>query len=272
MDEEFFAQRRTNYVFVFLLTVSIFLLIAHLSSYVRGLKNFLFYILAPAPASATRFIQSGQKIYKTFGEMVAAHQENIELHKTLERYSALDIECLRMKEENERLRKLVNFFMPASRKSVAAQVVAREPASWFQWIVINRGSQDGIKADAPVLTWINDSPAVLGRVGEVSGHWAKVVLITNVLSALPATTRPSAGDGLIEGLNGHELKLSYLSPDEKISIGDEIVTSSLSAIFPPGVLIGKIRNIDSLPDNLSAYITPAVNFNMLREVVVVLPE
>jgi len=150
----------------------------------------------------------------------------------------------------------------------------REPGSWFQWLAINRGKKDGIIIDSPVIVWTDDGPAVLGRVAELFDSSAKVVLISSVLSALPAMSAASQDDGLLEGQNGGVMKLSYLSSNGKIAVGDTIVTSPLSAIFPAGISAGRVLKITPSSDAhfQTAYVQPNVNFNALREVMVLVAD
>jgi rod shape-determining protein MreC len=173
-----------------------------------------------------------------------------------------------------RLRQLVDFPMPAAQRSVVARVVTREPGSWFQWVIIDRGRAEGLFVIAPVLAWAGDKPAVLGRVGEVFDHSAKVVLITSVISSLPVKVTSCEQDGLMEGQNNTRMKLNYLLPESKITIGDEVVTSSLSTVFPPGIRVGYIHDYMGNESDAyrSAVVKPAVNFNSLREVAVLIPE
>ena len=128
--------------------------------------------------------------------------------------------------------------------------------------------------NAPVLAWTAGKPAVMGRVEEVFQNSAKVVLITNILSAMPGEIKSLSEDGLVEGQNGHNLKINYLVPETKVRVGDEVVTSPLSSVFPPGILIGTVTDFSASGDEAfrSAIIKPAVNFNNLREAVVLIAE
>jgi rod shape-determining protein MreC len=165
---------------------------------------------------------------------------------------------------------LVNFPSTTLGSYIVARVVSREPASWFQWVTINKGAADDIKIDAPAMVWIDNRPAVLGRVVEIYAHSAKVVLITNSLSALPVQLKGLNEDGLLEGQNNAVLKVNYLMTGGKMVVGDEVVTSPLSAVFPEGITVGYIENITSSDNDTMriAGVRPLVNFNRLREVIV----
>ena len=270
MDEELLSHRHSNYAFIFLIAICVLLLTAHLSGYIRSLKDFLFYIVVPTPQYAMRFIQSGQKLSENLTQIVKIHQENIELKNRIEKYAYLENQFNQMRDENIRLRSVTSFSAPKDKRSIIAQVTLREPGSWFQWIIINRGAREGVMMDSPVIAIIDNTPAVLGRVAEVSESSSKVVLLTNVMSATPVMARSNEEDGLLEGQNSNTLKLNYLTKEAKIAAGDEIVTSPLSYVFPAGMLVGTVQTVVVSRDEAFSYaiVKPAVNLSSLREVVV----
>jgi rod shape-determining protein MreC len=272
MEDLLHTRHASNLSFVFLLSLTIFLLSAHLTGYVHLFKNFVYYIFSPSPITASKVVLSSKNIGGNIREIVQSHQENIALRKTLQDYEKLDSEYHSALDENARLRSLVNFPAPPGTRPVVARVSGREPESWFQSIIIDRGAGAGITVDAPVLAWKGTKPVVLGRVGDVHKDSSEIVLLTNPLFSSPAQIRSSAEDGLMEGQNSPYLKMSYLLLEGKAAIGDEVVTSPLSSVFPQGLAIGTIRDI--LPSAnepfKTAIIEPAVNVNSLREVVVLI--
>ncbi len=274
MEDLFHTRRASNLSFAFLLALTVFLLTAHLTGYIHLLKNFLFYVISPAPVTASKVVMSSKDVGSTIKELVRVHQENTALRKMLQDYEKLDSEYHGALEENSRLRALVKFPAPPGTKPVSARVSGREPESWFQSIIIDRGSDAGIVVDAPVLAWRGSKPVVLGRVSEVHGDSSEIVLLTNPLFSTPAQIRSTAEDGLLEGQNSPYLKMNYLLIEGKAAIGDEVVTSPLSSVFPQGIAIGTIRDITPLANEpfKSAVIEPAVNINSLREVVVLIDQ
>lgn len=270
MDEELTTSRRSTITFVVLLLVTLILLTAHLSGYVRTLKSFLFYVVSPAPETASRVIESGRSAGSDIADIVRVHEENFVLRRMLQRYAFLEDDFRRIREENERLRNLVAFPAQPGLRSVVAMVTLREPGSWFQSVMINKGKNSGIRADDPALTWIKGRPVVIGRVSEVYLNSAKIVLITNAMSAVPVELVSIDEDGLMEGQNGPVLRINYILPEGTIAIGDEVVTSPLSSVFPPGMLVGRVVDLVSTDDQnmRSAAVRPAANFNSLREMLI----
>jgi len=273
MEEEFSAPRRSYFTLVLLLVSCIFFLTAHLTPYVQGLKRFLSYIINPTPQAANEAIQSTQKFFRNIGEIVRIHQDNVTLHQALHQYAYLDNELAREREENKRLRQMVGFQLPPQTRSIVARVTLREPGGWFQWVMIDRGKEDGVIINAPVLAWVEGKPNALGRVVETFSHSAKVVLITNVLSAIPVQLKSTNEDGLLEGQNDALLNVNYLVLQSTVTRGSELITSPLSSVFPPGITVGYIEDIAAANSESfhSATVQPAVNLNALREVAVLVP-
>ncbi|MBN1622272.1 MAG: rod shape-determining protein MreC [Endomicrobiales bacterium] len=274
MNEEFHPHRKTNLIFVFLLTFSIFLLTARLGSYVKIIKNFLFYVIIPTPRFAANVYQASHNLSSNIKGIVKAHQENQKLREMLEYYRLLEDEWAQIQEENIRLKNVFNLSQFKNKKIVVAKVVSREPGSWFQWIIIDKGKEDQLFIDAPVLTWQDKKLCALGRIGEVFNESSKVILITNALSALPVLIEPVREDGLLEGQNAFRLRANYLTPKKKFALGNKVVTSPLSSVFPPGIMIGSIVDFAESEDERfsSVEVESIVNFNNLREVIVLIPE
>jgi rod shape-determining protein MreC len=274
MEEEFTPHRYSTFTFVLLVVISVFFLTAHLTGYVQGLKAFLSYIVNPTPQTANQVIQATQKFSRNIGELVRIHQENVSYRQALERYAYLDGELAHEREENKRLREMVAFQLPPQMRSVVARVILREPGGWFQWIMIDRGRDDGITLNAPVLAWADGKPTALGRIVETSAHASKVVLVTNILSAVPVQVRDAGEDGLLEGQNSGRLKVDYLVlQSTTVPRGSEVITSPLSTVFPPGIRVGYVEDV-SAPNSESfrtATVQPALNLNTLREVAVLVP-
>lgn len=270
MSEELTISRRSTFIFLFLIAIDVFLLTAHLDTTVQTLKNFAYYVIMPTPAAASAVIQTARETSMNLMDIVHAHQENIRLRKELIKYAGKEQEWENAREENIRLHQLINFPPVPDRVSVPARIVSRESSAWFQWMIINRGREEGITLDAPVFAWSNNRPCAVGRVTEVHHHSSKVVLITNALSAIVAKERTTDEDGLLEGQNTFELTFNYLAGTNKVRIGDEIVTSPLSTVFPPDIQIGRVKElvVNKGETFVSAFIEPAANFNSLREVVV----
>ncbi len=196
---------------------------------------------------------------------------------------------LRVKEgasfamENEELRALLGFKKRQNRNLVLAQVIGRgDTSGWWQTITINRGSEDGVTANMPVLSM----DGLVGRTRlEVARHSCDVVLITE--PTLQVACRMSAsgaygvmrgagvkasGKGAIEMLcSASPAELEYLDKTSDINTGEEVLTSGLGGVFPQGIRVGYVKKVTMDESGLfkRAQVKPAANLDELRYVFVV---
>ena len=178
------------------------------------------------------------------------------------------------KEENVRFRDILKFEVPARNKMFAARIVSREPGSWFQWVIIDKGRADGLSIDVPVLVIKDNRLCVVGRVGELFDHSSKVVLLTNALFAMPSMAASTNEDGLLEGQYGPLMRINYLPAKKPLTVGELILTSPLSSIMPERAVVGKVKKMLVTEDETfaSAIVEPQVNLGDLREVIILVPE
>ncbi|MFC1500977.1 rod shape-determining protein MreC [Elusimicrobiota bacterium] len=272
--EETTTSRKSNLTFLLLIAISLFFVTAHLTGYICTVKRFLFYIVNPVPYIADTIIDSGYNVLENIKEIVSVHQENKDLRENIQKYVLVENDYKNVKEENKILRRIVKFADPRERKAVVARVINRESDSWFEWATINKGLKDGLFEDAPVLMLVGEKPVVLGRTWKVYDSFSQVILITNVLSSIPAKIKNLNEDGLIDGQNIDSVKIKYLLPDSRVDVGDEIVTSPISSIFPPNIRIGYISRLDKAQKHAlrSAVVKVSAKLNSIREVVILIPE
>lgn len=152
---------------------------------------------------------------------------------------------------------------------VPARVIARSPSTWYKFITIDRGTAEGVNRNMAVI-----SPAgLVGRVASASRHTAQVNLLTDREMAVGAVAQDSRETrGIVEGVGDNNLlRMANIPYYSEISVGEKAVTSGLSQIYPPGILIGTIEKINDEAGGLlkSAVVKPAVHFNQLEEVLLV---
>jgi len=153
---------------------------------------------------------------------------------------------------------------------LGANIIALNPSSWFDDFIINRGSADGIERDMVVLA----PGGLAGRILTVGINYARVISIVEDTSAVSAQTRRTGDWGMVRGdinLSSQGLLLMDLvDPASDIAVGDEIVTSATSSIYPPGIHIGYVVDLGQMPNNMrTATIRPSVDFTRLSTVLVI---
>ncbi|BBW95422.1 rod shape-determining protein MreC [Geobacillus icigianus] len=201
------------------------------------------------------------------------YEENELLKARLEEYAALETEVEELRQENGRLRALLDKkeslrdFVP-----IQATVIGRNPDRWRETIIVNKGAQHGVKKDMAVIT-----PA--GLVGKVQ-HASQFTSTVQLLSALDQNNRISAyvqGKenvfGLIEGYDEkrRELLLGEIPIDAKVEKKQKVLTSGLGGVFPKGLPIGEVTEIKPGQYGLTkiVYVKPFANLYDIDDVIIV---
>lgn len=142
--------------------------------------------------------------------------------------------------ENERLRLLLSLKRPQT-ELVAAEVIARSPSSWNRYLIINRGSADGVK---PLMA-VRVPEGVVGYVGDVTPHTARVFLLLDKRVAIGGRLMRNSHLVILEGEFGNSglVSLRPLEHGISVEVGDQVVTSGLGEIFPKGLPIGEIVEV-----------------------------
>ena len=156
---------------------------------------------------------------------------------------------------------------------VGARIIAKDSGNWFHSFVIDKGADDGITLDMNVIA----GQGLVGRIVDVHDSWSKVTDIiadtSNVSGEVLATEDKLVVSGDLELYSQGSIRFAQLvDSDNAVKEGDKIVTSDISEKFLPGILIGYVSTINQDANNLtkSGTLTPAVDFEHLSEVLVIL--
>ena len=208
--------------------------------------------------------------FETLSEM---RKENEELQAKVDE---LTIDNTRLRQEQyelERLRELYKLDENYSDyQKIGAHVIANNGSNWYTDFTIDKGSNDGIKVNCNVLA----GSGLVGIVTEVGPDYAKVRSIiddsSNISSMILSTSDMCMVRGDITLAADGRIRFEKLkNNDNVIEVGEQVVTSHVSDRFLQGLFIGYISEINVDSNNLtrSGYITPAVDFSQLQEVLVI---
>jgi rod shape-determining protein MreC len=149
----------------------------------------------------------------------------------------------------------------------AANVIGRDPSPFLGYILIDLGSDTGLRRDMPVVT----QQGLVGTIVELNCCAAKVRLITDPDSAVNARLQTTRDEGVAVGRFGGALELEYLSQQAEVAPGDLVLTSGLGGTFPEGLVIGTVSAVQRQDYEVlqKASLTPAVDFNRLEIVLII---
>ena len=217
-----------------------------------------------------RFMSDLSDNFKTLEEM---KKENDELQTKVDE---LTIDNTRLRQEQyelERLRELYKLDENYSDYTkIGAHVIANNGSNWFNDFKIDKGSNDGIKKDCNVLA----GSGLVGIVTEVGSNYARVRSIiddsSNISGMILSTSDTCIVRGDLKQMSDGRIRFEKLANnDNEIEVGEQVVTSHVSSRFLQGLFIGYISEVEVDSNNLtrSGYITPAVDFTKLQEVLVI---
>ena len=153
-----------------------------------------------------------------------------------------------------------------------ASVILGSASNYSGGFTVNKGAFHGVKKDMAVVA----SEGVLGYISEVGTRTSKVSPFIRTSNSIGAYIKRTRETGIVEGdfeLEKRGLcRLSYLSRESDIQVGDKIYSSGYGGTYPEGLFIGTIAEVysDPLTQTPAAYIEPAVNFNKVRDVMIIL--
>ena len=208
-----------------------------------------------------------------FSTMKQLKSENKKLR---EQVDALTTENNYLQEERyefERLQELYKLDQDyAEYEKTAAHVIGKDAGNWFGTFTIDKGSKDGIEVNMNVLA----GSGLVGIVTDVGPTWAKVRSIIDDSSNISAMAISTSDTCIVSGdmalMGTGQIAFSQMeNNDNVVAVGDQIVTSYISDKYLQGILIGSVSEVNVDSNNLtrSGYITPAVDFKNIQEVLVI---
>jgi rod shape-determining protein MreC len=201
-------------------------------------------------------------------DIATLRQQNAELQAEVADLQAQVIQLQQEVGETEILAALVDFSRANPENTYqAAAVIGRDPSPFLHYVIINRGSNDGILRGMPVVT----DQGLVGRVDAVIADAARVQLITDPASDVNVRLQNAETDASLVGSVTGDVTLELISQDIGIEAGDLVLTSGLGGGYPPDLIIGQVINIRTRDFDLfqQATVQPVVDFNRLQIVLII---
>jgi len=264
-------RRRTTYFFLLVSLGHVLLISAQVQS--KSGMPLLEHVAFSAFAGVQR-VSSGlaDGAWSLWGRYVALHgvtAENVQLRAEMAKLQGDIQQKDALAGRTLALEALLRMQQSVSQRTIAARVIAGDPAPGSLTITIDRGADDGLRENLGVIA----PGGVVGRVmGQPLPHAARVQLLTGRNAGAGALLERAAAEGVVTG-GGEDppLNMQFVNKSYDVVAGDRIVTSGHDGLFPPGFVIGTVARVDrSSGMHLQIAVRPAVNFSHLSVVLVLL--
>ncbi len=233
--------------------------------------------LAPMQRAVSNIVQPVSNFFSSLAKLPSLSRRNEELQRQVDDLKTAQQENQELSRRIESVEQLLGLQAITSH-TIAARVIA-SGVSNFEWsITIDRGSDDRIQVDMPVVTGASDGPRLVGRVIRVTPSSSVVQLIIDRDFAVAGKLSTSQEAGLVMGRGEEDLRMGHLRPGIEVSQTDPESVFTLGyevngqrGLYPPGILIGTVSRAFSEPDSVESSVTirPAVDFSTLQYVLVI---
>lgn len=238
----------------------------------QGVQSKFLSFLAP-------FLRTGTAVQEQIGSMGVGLKTLDEIEAENRKLNEANRELLttnnllrEIEGENNRLRLALEYRERSVFRLLPARIISRDASTWWNTVKINRGFEDGIESDQPILTDVG----LVGKTTTVSKNEAIVVLITDETCRVAAKVEGTREQGILCGMRVQEsgtmgeLQLNFLTKNAALEPGQKVYTAGVSTgVFPSGILIGKVKEFRTRPLDGQALVEPAVDISQTEDVFVV---
>lgn len=214
--------------------------------------------LAPVLSVLAEPIGAPRRLVENIHHLVAVYGENTRLRAQNEQLLEWRQTAHRLALQNAALRQLLDVEVEAAPTAVAARIVADAGGPFVQTVLVNAGSVHGV---AQGMAAVNEH-GLVGRIIDVGRRSARLLLLTDFNSKVPAMVEPSRDQAILAGNNTDQPELIFLPVTPHLSVGDRVVTSGRGGVLPPGLTIGVVRTIS----DRRVTVTPMVDWTRLDHV------
>ncbi|MBR2156232.1 MAG: rod shape-determining protein MreC, partial [Clostridia bacterium] len=218
-------------------------------------------VLSPIQSFSVKASNSIIDFFERVFSSTDLDKENEQLKVQLAQYEIIENELNTLREENERLKGLLNYTdITQNYTYVTARVIGKSQGVWFSEFTVNAGRNDGVMENQAVV----NSKGLVGRVSSVSANTCKVTSIIDSTSDVSVMVERTRDYGFARGIlnvdKNEKLELYYLPSGYDLVPGDNILTSGIGGIFPKGIAIGTVTEVSRANEDTedrNAIIQPA---------------
>ena len=236
----------------------------------RKIQSGFYQLVAPFLKTGSGLEKQITSVRKGLKSLDELERENAQLRVENRSLKATNEALRDVEHEVNRLRHALNYRERSLFRLVPAEIISRDPSTWWRTVTINRGSQDGIEPEMPVLT----DEGLVGRTTTVAENISVVLLVSDENCKVAASVEGTREQGIVtgervEGSVTPMLDLNYLSKQANLKPGQKVYPSGVGGVFPSGLLVGVVRSYQVRALDSQAKLSPAVTLAKLEDVFVV---
>ena len=236
----------------------------------RKFQAGVYQLIAPFLSSGSGLQKQITSVRTGLKSLEELEHENSSLQVENRQLRATNQALRDVEREVNRLRHALNYRERSVFKLVPAVVVARDSSTWWRTITINRGKEDGIEGDMPVVT----DEGLVGKTTTVSGSISVVLLIADENCKIAASVEGTREQGIVSGERvttgvTPSLNLNFLSKQADLKPGQKVYTTGVGGVFPSGLLVGLVKSFRARELDAQAQLSPGVDLSHLEDVFVV---
>lgn len=276
--------------FIIVILLIVFFIILNLTNFSKNINNFLYLVSAPIQKIFWGAGDSVSDFFKTTSDIRELQEANRNFELKVQRLNAEITRLRNLKQENRILRRALDISPKREFEIAFASIISKDILE--DSVLINLGMEDGISKDMPV---ISPQKVFLGRIDQVYDNFSRVMLVSNKKNSFPINIQKTTNniikegneiakeynnnliskkedvEAIIQGKGNFQIKINYIPIEAEIKDGDRVVTSISGGLFPSGILIGYLKNIERLGIEMfqQAEIISATNIKELHNVFII---
>lgn len=263
-------MNRTSVIALVIFVAVVGYLVSFNTDATRNLQATVYQILSPFLSSGSGLQKQITSVRTGLKSLEDLERENQGLRVDNRALRATNQALRDVEHEVNRLRGALAYRERSAFKLVPAEVVTRDSSTWWRTVTINRGKDDKIEPDMPVVT----DEGVIGKTTTVSKNISVVLLVSDENCRVAASVEGTREQGIVSGerVGGGmtpALNLNYLSKQANLQPGQKAVTSGVGGVFPVGLSVGTVRSFKVRELDGQAQLIPAVDLAKLEDVFVV---
>jgi len=233
---------------------------------VRLLRYWAVAAISPLEKGFVHTQDGVRRLWLNYVYLRGVRQQNEQLKQQIEQMRIQQVRLQEDANQARRIQALLAFKEQYVARTVAAQVIGTSGTEQSRIVYIDRGSNDGIRHDMAVIT----PDGVVGKILTVYPTTSQVMEITDWQSGVGAILETSRQIGVVKGSLTGLPYFDYVMSDEKVQVGENVITSGGDSIYPKGFLIGKVVSVGPSRDlYLKISVKPAAALDRLEEVLVI---